>query len=68
LPALIRDWRVLELEWFETELLDPAGLEAKTQALEAGFAELDPALRTLRARQDEILRELLDLRGRAGGR
>lgn len=65
IPALLRDWHVLEREWFEVELLDPGKLDRTTQALKARFAELDPALRALRARQDEIVAELVDLLNRA---
>ena len=65
MPALTRDWRVLEREWFEVELLDPSKLARATQALEARFAELGPALDTLRVRQDEVVAELVDLLGRA---
>ena len=61
MPALTRDWRVLEREWFETELLDPANLDRKTRALKARFGELGPALETLRARQEEIVADLVDL-------
>ena len=65
IPALVRDWRVLEREWFETELLDPAGLDAKTQVLTARFAELGPALQALRTRQNKIVAELVDLLDKA---
>ena len=65
IPALVRDWRLLEREWLEVELLDPANLDRKTQALKAHFAELDPALHALRVRQDEIAAELTDLLDRA---
>lgn len=65
IPALVRDWHVMEREWFETELLDPACLDRKTQALKASFTELGPALNTLRGRQDEIVTELVDLLDRA---
>jgi hypothetical protein len=61
IPNLTRDWRVLELEWFETELLDPANLDRKTQALTTGFAELHPQLQALLVRQDEIIAELVNL-------
>jgi hypothetical protein len=30
IPALVRDWRLLEREWFEVELLDPTNLDRKT--------------------------------------
>jgi hypothetical protein len=63
MPALTRDWRLLEREWFETELLDPANLDRKTQALKASFTELGPALQALRIHQEEIVAELVDLLG-----
>jgi hypothetical protein len=65
MPALTRDWRVLELEWFETELLDPSKLDRKTHALEGSFADLGPELDALLLRQDEIVLELVEMLGRA---
>ncbi len=65
IPVLVRDWRILEREWFEVELLDPANLDRKTQALKVRFGELGPALLALRARQDEIVAELADLLDKA---
>ncbi len=61
IPELTRDWRVLERGWFETELLDPANLDGRTQALDARFVELGPALDALLGRQEEIIAELLRL-------
>ena len=60
-PALTRDWRVLEREWFEVELLDPTNLDRKTQALTTCFAELHPRLQALAVSQDEIVAELVKL-------
>jgi hypothetical protein len=65
MPQLTREWRTLEREWSEQELLDPPKAERTTRVLVARFAELGPALRTLRGRQDEIVAELVDLLGRA---
>jgi len=65
MPGLTRDWRVLEREWFEQELLDPSKLDRTTHALTTRFAELAPALNELRARQDKIVAELVDLLNRA---
>jgi hypothetical protein len=61
MPALVRDWRTLEREWSEQELLDPSKLDRTTRTLTARFAELRPALLALRARQDEIVAEPVDL-------
>jgi hypothetical protein len=61
IPALTRDWRVLERQWSEVELLDPANLDRVTHALEVRFAELGPALKTLLLRQDQIVAKLVNL-------
>jgi hypothetical protein len=61
IPALVGDWRALEREWFEVELLDPANLDRVTHALEVRFAELGPALKTLLLRQDQIVAKLVNL-------
>jgi hypothetical protein len=65
MPALVPDWRTLEGEWFETELLDPTNLDRKTQALKTRFAELRPHFEALLVRQDEIVAELVNLLGDA---
>jgi hypothetical protein len=65
MPQLTREWRSLEREWAEQELLDPPKAERTTQALVIRFAEFGPALRALRVRQDEIVAELVNLLGRA---
>jgi hypothetical protein len=65
MPQLTREWRTLEHEWSEQELLDPPQAESTMQVLIARFGELGPALRMLRARQDEVVAELVDLLGRA---
>jgi hypothetical protein len=67
MPWLIREWRSLEREWSEQELLDPPKAERTTRALVVRFGELGPALRRLRVRQDEIVAELADRLGRARG-
>lgn len=61
MPALVRDWRLLERQWSEQELLDPPKADATAQALKVRFAELSPALEALRARQDKVVAELVDL-------
>ncbi len=65
MPALTRRLRGLEREWAEQELLDAPAAESTIERLEAGLAELVPALTALRARQNQIAAELLDLVSRA---
>lgn len=65
MPRLTREWRTLEREWYEQELLDPPKAERTMHVMEARFGELGLALRTLRARQDEIIAELVDILDRA---
>jgi hypothetical protein len=61
MPRLTREWRSLEREWSEQELLDPPKAECTMQALAVRSAQLGPTLRALRVRQDEIVAELVDL-------
>jgi hypothetical protein len=61
IPTFVRDWRPVEREWFEVELLDPAELPRMTEVLKASFAELSPVFEALRARQDKIVAELVEL-------
>jgi hypothetical protein len=65
-PLQIRRLRPLEREWAEQELLDPPAAEHTIERLEADLTEIMPTITGLRARQDEIAAELLDLVGRAG--
>jgi len=65
MPRLAREWRGLEREWSEQELLDPSKAECTARALAVRFAELGPALRALRVCQDELVAKLVDLLGRA---
>ena len=66
ITAFARDWRPVEREWFEVELLDPAELPRMTEVLKARFAELSPVFEALRARQDKIVAELVELLDEAG--
>lgn len=61
IPRLTRDWRALEREWSEQELLDPPKAEHTAETLAGRFTELGPALRALLARQDELVAELVRL-------
>jgi hypothetical protein len=65
MPELIRRLRPLEREWAEQELLAPTAAEDTIERLESSLVELMPTIIGLRARQDEIAAELLDLIGRA---
>jgi hypothetical protein len=65
MPGLTGLLRGLEREWAEQELLDPPAAEQTIERLEVELAMLVPALTALRARQNEIAGELLDLVGRA---
>jgi hypothetical protein len=61
MPRLTRDWRILEGEWSEQELLDPPKADLTARTLEVLFAELGPALEALLLRQDELVAELVGL-------
>jgi hypothetical protein len=65
MPELIRRLRPLERQWAEQELLDPPAAEHTIERLETDLTEIMPTITGLRARQDEIAAELLDLVGRA---
>jgi hypothetical protein len=65
LPALTSSLQDLEHEWAEQELLDPQAAQRTAERLESSLAAVTPQLATLRARQDQIIAELLDLLGRA---
>jgi hypothetical protein len=61
IPALARPPRDLERAWIEQELLDPPAAERTAERLVGVITELLPAFTRLRARQDEIVVELLGL-------
>lgn len=61
IPALARPPRDLEREWIEQELLDPPAAERTAERLADAVTELLPAFTKLRARQNEIVVELLGL-------
>ncbi|HVR04741.1 MAG TPA: hypothetical protein VMS02_01780 [Solirubrobacteraceae bacterium] len=65
MPKLIRRLRPLERKWAEQKLLDPPAAEHTVERLETDLTEIMPTITELRARQDEIATELLDLVGRA---
>jgi hypothetical protein len=65
IPALARPLRGSASEWAEQELLDPPAAERTAERLEADVRELLPAFAELRARQNQIVAQLLDLVGRA---
>ncbi len=65
MPKLTRRLRGTEREWAEQELLDPPMAESTIERLEGEVADLGPALTALRARQDQIVAELLDRVSRA---
>lgn len=64
MPALTHRLRYLEREWTEQELLDPPAAERTLERLGGELAKLVPALTALRARQNQIAAELLDLLSR----
>lgn len=65
MPALTKRLGGLEREWAEQDLLDVSGAERTIERLEREVADLSPALVALRARQNQIVAELLDLTSRA---
>ncbi len=65
MPGLTSRLRGLEREWAEQELLDPPAAERTIEHLEVEFAKLIPVPTALRARQNQIVAELLDLLSRA---
>ena len=63
MPALARGLRNLGREYATQELLDPIEADATRRKIGAVFARVEPELRALRKRQDEIagtLRDQLD--------
>ncbi|MBA3807077.1 MAG: hypothetical protein H0X28_01585 [Solirubrobacterales bacterium] len=60
MPQMTRRLRGLERQWAEQELLDPLAAERTIELLNSHVATLVPALAALRARQDQIVAELLD--------
>jgi hypothetical protein len=61
MPELARGLRSLELAWSEQELLDPPAAARTLDRLAVLLAELALDFAALRARQDQIIAELLDL-------
>lgn len=60
MPELALRLRCLEREWPKQELLDSRAAECTIDRLDGEVAELAPALAALRARQNQIVAELLD--------
>jgi hypothetical protein len=65
MPALTGRLRGLEGEWAGQELLDPLAAERTIECLAVELAKQVPALTALRARQNQIAAELLDLASQA---
>jgi hypothetical protein len=65
IPELTRTVRGLEREWSEQELLDPPAAKRTIERLNGDVEVLLPALVALRARQNQIVIELLDRISRA---
>jgi hypothetical protein len=68
MPLVTRQLREEGRDWDEQQLLEPEAAERTLASLTARLAELEPALRALRARQDEIavsIRERVQAAGRA---
>lgn len=65
MPELVRDFRTLADELSAQELLDPGAAETTRSRLSDAFSEIEPALRALRERQDEIAAALRDKLDRA---
>jgi hypothetical protein len=66
MPELARELRSLEFEWAGQELLDPPAAGRTLDRLADLLAGLAPEFAALRARQDQIIAELLDLVRRSG--
>lgn len=62
---LTSDLRGLGLDWAEQNLLNPLQAERTRHLIEARFAEIEPELSALRARQNAIVHELRELIDRA---
>jgi hypothetical protein len=58
LPPIVREARRLRELWSEQEVLDPAAATDPLRLLADELDRADPAMRTLRERQNEIVREL----------
>jgi hypothetical protein len=58
LPPILREARRLRELWSEQEVLDPAAATDTLRLLADELDRADPAMRTLRERQNEIVREL----------
>jgi hypothetical protein len=65
MPELTSRLCGLEREWAEQELLDPLAAERTIERLDGEVSGLVPALAALRARQNQIVAELLDRISRA---
>lgn len=65
MPELTSRLRGPEREWSEQELLDPPAAERTLERLNRDVAAFLPALVALRARQNQIVAELLDRISRA---
>jgi hypothetical protein len=58
LPPMLHEARRLRELWSEQEVLDPAAATDTLRLLAGELDRTDPAMRTLRERQNEIVREL----------
>jgi len=58
MPRILGEARRLRATWSEQELLDPGAATETLRLLAEELDRVDPAMRTLRARQNEIAREL----------
>lgn len=58
MPELAGELRILERELATQELLDPVAADATRRKIGTVFARVEPDLRALRERQDEIARTL----------
>src|SRR3954470_9665574 len=58
LPPIVREARRLRELWSEQDVLDPAAATDTLRLLVDELDRADPAIRTLRERQNEIVREL----------
>src|SRR3954467_12318694 len=58
LPPILREARRLRELWSEQDVLDPAAATDTLRLLADELDRADPAMRTLRERQNEIVREL----------
>jgi hypothetical protein len=58
LPPIVREARRLRELWSEQDVLDPSAATDTLRLLADELDRADPAMRTLRERQNEIIREL----------